>query len=276
MLRSRLTAQESYALVSNMDLFAEWWGEYIFACKRLLRNPGKKSDAAYAWAKLERQGIDMDMVVYGFRVDAHRKLNKPPMVKAFTFPWGSTYLTDLDEDSTHYWQRAISCKIRQPIEPSSSSAVKKKNPKGKKVADGTLPKKFIPQRLTREQRAGWKTKRAIKKAQTENYQPRMAGIDRQCPGFIYIMFNPDTKLCKIGLSKRVDSRLREVQFEYGDRVRLVYWFPVQNMAVSEHEMHQRFMDKHVYGEWFRLVRSDIQQVVEETYNPASRTLLDFQ
>lgn len=103
-------------------------------------------------------------------------------------------------------------------------------------------------------------KESIRKAEEGGGRLTLKGNRLNIPGFIYVAFNADTGLYKIGLSKNVGARIKQIANDQACDVTLFHSFPVMRMGESEAMMHERFRDKHVYGEWFRLDSTDIETI----------------
>lgn len=66
---------------------------------------------------------------------------------------------------------------------------------------------------------------------------------------------------KIGISKRVERRLRDLQISSPEKLTLLFYQPLQKAELIEKKLHQRFSDKRLRGEWFDLTPDDIQWVM---------------
>lgn len=74
---------------------------------------------------------------------------------------------------------------------------------------------------------------------------------------IYLLFNPDNGLYKIGYSTNILHRLTNIQC-YTPRVSLLGAFP--GGSQSETQIHLFYKDKCVSGEWFDLTDRDVKTI----------------
>jgi hypothetical protein len=65
---------------------------------------------------------------------------------------------------------------------------------------------------------------------------------------------------KIGKSKNVLSRLSSLGTGLPHKPRLIHSFPAKTPARAESVLHQKFKDKRLNGEWFRLTPEDVEWV----------------
>ena len=89
---------------------------------------------------------------------------------------------------------------------------------------------------------------------------------------IYIITNPQFKMVKVGVSKRVSKRLMEVQNACGCKLELSYRSLVFSNAVElELEIHKKFTEDRVYGEWFT---TPLNEILEYTMEIVKGGILD--
>lgn len=90
---------------------------------------------------------------------------------------------------------------------------------------------------------------------------------------IYLLFNPDKNLYKIGSSKFPALRLQEAQKK--NPVVTSFWVsPELVERVIEKTLHEQFSEKRKYFDWFQLNNDDIQKVLSlcaSNYKSKSRT-----
>ena len=109
-------------------------------------------------------------------------------------------------------------------------------------------------------------------------------IRPQCiPGFVYLIQAVKTRRFKIGLSRNVLERIKQLQECCPFKLRYVYHAYVLNMREIEVLLHNKFQAKREIGEWFTFAPEDVKacilsmrlsQVTEE--NPLIPVLLgDF-
>lgn len=85
----------------------------------------------------------------------------------------------------------------------------------------------------------------------------MRTFDSHGRGFVYLLW-AETGHYKIGRTKYVGNRFRTLSCELPIDIRYLHSFQVEDMAVAERWLHQRFKKKHVRGEWFALNKSDVK------------------
>ena len=78
---------------------------------------------------------------------------------------------------------------------------------------------------------------------------------------VYLVYNPVTKLTKIGVSMNVDRRFQELENSNGVKL-ILYFFIVleknvdENASYIERFLHDNFKEKRKLGEWFKLNKKD--------------------
>lgn len=77
------------------------------------------------------------------------------------------------------------------------------------------------------------------------------------PGFIYLIESEEGSY-KIGRAKDMDSRFRGITLCLPFKVTLRHSFPSADYIAREAELHRRFADKRLEGEWFRLEPADVE------------------
>lgn len=79
--------------------------------------------------------------------------------------------------------------------------------------------------------------------------------DRQ--GFVYLVYNPDTDLFKIGMAVTPKDRLAILKGCYPNLI-VVHLIATSHLHTSERRWHQFFGSKWVSREWFRLEKHDLE------------------
>ena len=83
-------------------------------------------------------------------------------------------------------------------------------------------------------------------------------------GYIYLIKNNDSGLFKIGITKDLKRRFRQLETQSGCSLRLVFagLFLDDDTPVNETEkvLHNKYKDRKKIGEWFNLTREDILQI----------------
>lgn len=80
---------------------------------------------------------------------------------------------------------------------------------------------------------------------------------RYRPGYVYIVLGKDG-LYKIGRTFNLDKRRQELIRDY-DAV-LVHSIKCKRPIQAELDLHRRFANKRIRGEWFALVDQDITEI----------------
>jgi len=75
-------------------------------------------------------------------------------------------------------------------------------------------------------------------------------------GYVYLI-QSISGYCKIGSSRSVPNRARQLQCANPEPLTLVHQFPSANAQQEEFTLHARFADKRVRNEWFALTDEDI-------------------
>jgi Meiotically Up-regulated Gene 113 (MUG113) protein len=76
-------------------------------------------------------------------------------------------------------------------------------------------------------------------------------------GYVYIV--NCNGIYKIGYTMdSVASRVSNIQMSNPNKVRLVCSIPSQTASTLERELHQRFRDRRVRGEWYQLTRRQVE------------------
>ena len=78
-------------------------------------------------------------------------------------------------------------------------------------------------------------------------------------GYVYLIQSA-TGHCKIGSSRSVQNRLRQLQCANPEPLTLLHHFPSANAQQSELALHSRFADRRVRNEWFALTEAEIASI----------------
>lgn len=79
------------------------------------------------------------------------------------------------------------------------------------------------------------------------------------PGFVYLLQSP-TSAYKIGRTKNPENRLKTFEVKLPFEVEFVCLIKTPHMSVLESQLHARFADKRVNGEWFDLLPEDVEYI----------------
>jgi hypothetical protein len=87
-------------------------------------------------------------------------------------------------------------------------------------------------------------------------------------GFVYIVrgLNGPEEYFKIGRTVNPDSRLKTFKNKFPFTVEYALVIRSDNYKKLEKDLHYRFKDKRVEGEWFRLTYQDMHQLYNEYYS----------
>ena len=79
---------------------------------------------------------------------------------------------------------------------------------------------------------------------------------RRTPGNVYIL-EGDFGWYKIGSSKNLKSRVKQIGREMTFNVKLYYTVETNNMHDLEMHLHKYYKEKRIWNEWFRLDENDL-------------------
>ncbi len=88
-------------------------------------------------------------------------------------------------------------------------------------------------------------------------------LNKQETNNIYLMKEDALGLCKIGIASNPMSRLSTLQVACPQNITLLGFLKIENAKIYEAELHARYHGKHYRGEWFRLLDSDIDELLNE-------------
>lgn len=103
---------------------------------------------------------------------------------------------------------------------------------------------------------GGKGKRPSDKKQYPNKKPR---VRKSRPGLIYFLL-ADNGLYKIGRTKNLRKRIKDLGVKLPYDLKLEIVIKTEDMYWLETELHQRFSENQVRGEWFQLNESDLEYI----------------
>lgn len=84
-------------------------------------------------------------------------------------------------------------------------------------------------------------------------------------GYVYFIYNENTKLTKIGYTKNISKRIRELKSKIKSAtgedhklvLKMLYYSSEVILPLIEKEMHTLYGNKRKFGEWFNLTGDDI-------------------
>lgn len=76
------------------------------------------------------------------------------------------------------------------------------------------------------------------------------------PGYVYLIQSP-TGVYKIGRAKNPDNRMETFSVKLPFEVAYIHLIPCENYRHSERQLHIRYADKRINGEWFDLTPEDV-------------------
>ena len=79
-----------------------------------------------------------------------------------------------------------------------------------------------------------------------------------CYVYLFRMNTPLEPVYKIGISKNLENRIRQIAGPYS--IDVIHSFKCRNALEIEQDLHQRFYKKRLHGEWFNLDYDDIEYV----------------
>jgi hypothetical protein len=88
-------------------------------------------------------------------------------------------------------------------------------------------------------------------------------VESTCYGGVYVIFNPMTRLSKIGVTKGIRARLANLQTAAGARLELMLFLELEpgydeSPTYVERTLHFLYKEKRMVGEWFAL---DVRDMV---------------
>ena len=74
---------------------------------------------------------------------------------------------------------------------------------------------------------------------------------------VYMIYNAEEEVVKIGISKDVDDRISQMQTANAAELEKIAFWDVKHAAKAEEMIHNRLFDDKVNGEWFSVEDTDI-------------------
>lgn len=104
--------------------------------------------------------------------------------------------------------------------------------------------------------------RAIQVAarQAEGFIPRLGRRTRTERGYVYLLREDVRGLVKIGRAVNPRNRVQKIAAILPSTCRVVGLIEAANMEELEKELHRRFADRRVKGEWFKLDAGHLEEV----------------
>ncbi|MDR2277376.1 MAG: GIY-YIG nuclease family protein [Vagococcus sp.] len=92
-------------------------------------------------------------------------------------------------------------------------------------------------------------------------------IDNQDMGYVYVLYNPDSNLVKIGKTKAPHQRFRQLSNQNGSLFKYYISEPMFIEGIVEKIMLNKFASKRVKGEWFSSISFNyVVDILEELIN----------
>lgn len=79
-------------------------------------------------------------------------------------------------------------------------------------------------------------------------------------GFVYLFHNTENDSYKIGLSKDPEKRLGAIKTSLSSDVEMILSIETGDMVSLESYLHDRFKDRRIRGEWFKLTKEDVDYI----------------
>lgn len=79
-------------------------------------------------------------------------------------------------------------------------------------------------------------------------------------GFVYLFHEVGTNCYKIGMSKNPDKRLSGLKTSHSAEIVKIWDIETSDMATLEVELHNKFREKRIRGEWFNLSHEDVDYI----------------
>lgn len=78
-------------------------------------------------------------------------------------------------------------------------------------------------------------------------------------GYVYLI-KSESGHCKIGSSRLVQRRIKQLQCANAGRLHLLHHFPSPNAKQDERALHKKFAHRRMMNEWFALTDSEITAI----------------
>lgn len=79
----------------------------------------------------------------------------------------------------------------------------------------------------------------------------------------YIYIIKCKNLYKIGISERVKKRFQTFNTSNPFELELIFFHPVKLARIVEKDIHHKFSEKRIKGEWFKLNKKDLNSIMSE-------------
>lgn len=89
---------------------------------------------------------------------------------------------------------------------------------------------------------------------------RSRGKPRQPNGYVYLVFNPDNGLHKIGVSASPEARMDSINSDEGVKCELIHLIPSNDVYRLERSLHAQHGEQRVRGEWFNLTAGQVASI----------------
>lgn len=87
---------------------------------------------------------------------------------------------------------------------------------------------------------------------------------------LYVVFNPELNITKVGISTNVQARLSAMRADSGCDLQLIYYSdPISAATVFEGRAHEILADKRKLGEWFNIDPQEAVEVVKGVIKDAT-------
>ena len=74
---------------------------------------------------------------------------------------------------------------------------------------------------------------------------------------VYFVADRENNHIKIGVSTRLERRLKQLQTANAYPLELMGWIVTENAYKAEAALHQKYRSQHVRGEWFAITQEDV-------------------
>lgn len=93
---------------------------------------------------------------------------------------------------------------------------------------------------------------------------------RRRTGYIYVL-ESDDGYYKIGQTGSLQNRVKALKIQLPFKVHLLHRVAVSDPSAAERQLHQRFKDRRMNGEWFRLSQEDVEWLTSLTREDLEET-----
>ena len=89
--------------------------------------------------------------------------------------------------------------------------------------------------------------------------PEIIKQNQICEGFVYVL-RAENDVYKIGKAKDLDNRIYTFEVKLPIKVELYCSCKVENYSQLEKELHIKYAEKRINGEWFSLTEQDLEEI----------------